>query len=86
MIHFASGQFWACYAALPEEIRNQADKQFALLKANPSHPSLKLKKVGRFRSVRVSLQVRALAVEDGGDLIWFWIGEHSEYERLIKRA
>jgi hypothetical protein len=28
---------------------------------------------------------RTLAVEDGEDLIWFWIGTHAEYDRSIAR-
>lgn len=67
-------------------MREQADRQFALLKADPSHPSLRFKKVGRFRSARVNPWVRALAVESGNDLVWFWIGTHTEYERLIKKG
>jgi hypothetical protein len=28
---------------------------------------------------------RALALEDSeADLLWFWIGEHKEYERLVR--
>jgi hypothetical protein len=60
-----------------------ADGGFELLKADPKHPSLHLKKVGRFWSVRVGLHYRALAVEDGEDLVWLWIGHHAEYDRLI---
>jgi hypothetical protein len=45
-----------------------------------------LKKVGRFWSVRVGLHHRALAVEDGGDLVWFWIGTPAEYDRLLGHA
>jgi hypothetical protein len=40
------------YAKLPENIRALADKNDALLKENPRHPSLQLKKLGRFWSVR----------------------------------
>jgi hypothetical protein len=77
-----------CYAALPAEIRRLADANYALLKLNQNHPSLQFKKVGRFRSVRVGLHYRdrALAVEAGDDLIWFWIGHHAEYDHLIGRA
>jgi hypothetical protein len=46
--HFASHAFWESYARLPENIRGLADKNYALLKENPRHPSLQLKKVGRF--------------------------------------
>ncbi len=85
MNHFASSRFWSCYDQLPAEVRVQADKQFALLKQNASHPSLHFKKTGRYWSARVNLSVRALAVVDGQDLVWFWIGDHREYERLLKR-
>ncbi|MDR4502145.1 MAG: hypothetical protein MRJ96_11910 [Nitrospirales bacterium] len=61
-----------------------ARKKFALLKDNPLHPSLHFKKVGTFWSARVGLTHRALAVEDGADFIWVWIGTHDEYERLIQ--
>jgi len=47
------------------------------------HPSLHFKKVGRFRSARVGRNFRALAIETDDGLLWFWIGNHAEYERLI---
>jgi hypothetical protein len=47
---------------LVEKVRAHADKSFALLKQDP-HPSLKLKPVGRYWSVRVGLGYRALAIE-----------------------
>ena len=47
------------------------------------HPSLHLKKVGSYWSVRIGLGHRALALEHKGDLIWFWIGDHGEYDRLL---
>ena len=53
MIHHASAAFWALYDALPANVRALADKNFALLKQDASHPSLHFKGVGRFRSVRV---------------------------------
>jgi hypothetical protein len=69
---------------LPTSIRKLADRNFDLLKQDPSHPSLHFKKVGRFWSVRVGMQYRALAVEAGKDLVWFWIGSHADYDRLIQ--
>jgi hypothetical protein len=84
MRHLASPAFWEAYRTLPEPVRALADKNYALLKANPQHPSLQFKKVGRFRSVRVGLRYRALAVEADDDLIWFWIGSHADYDALIR--
>jgi hypothetical protein len=55
-----------------------------LLEKDPRHPSLHLKKVRGFWSVRVGLHYRALAVADGSDLVWVWIGTHAEDDRLLR--
>jgi hypothetical protein len=81
----ASSKFWANYGRLPAEIRRSAVKQYRLWLQNPRHPSLQFKKVNAFWSARITDDYRALGVMDGDDVIWFWIGTHEEYERLIKR-
>ena len=86
MRHRATPRFWACYHALPNEVRQLADRSYARLRQDPHHPSLHFKKAGRFWSVRVGLHYRALAVESGSDLAWFWIGTHAEYDRLVGGA
>jgi hypothetical protein len=83
MNHTASPDFWDEYNSLPADIQKLADKNYALLQANPRHPSLHFKKVGAFWSVRVGRNYRALAVEGNSGLVWFWIGEHTVYDRLI---
>jgi hypothetical protein len=83
MRHFASPAFWAAYERLPERVRALADRNFALLKADPQHPSLHFKRVGRYWSARVGLRHRALAVEVEDGLLWFWIGSHADYDALI---
>ncbi len=84
MRHFTTPEFWAHHANLPEAIKKAADKSYRLLESNPKHRSLNFKCVGRYWSVRASIGYRALAVKDGDDFIWFWIGHHSEYDRLIR--
>jgi hypothetical protein len=81
--HFASERFWTLYEALPSEVRALAQKAYALLKANPRHPSLRFKRIGSFFSVRVGLHYRALGRELNGDILWFWIGTHDEYDKLV---
>lgn len=76
--------FWQHYAALPEEIQRRASKQFAIFTENPRHPSLHLKPIGEFWSVRVSDAYRALAVREENTFTWFWIGTHVDYERLLR--
>lgn len=87
MPHFADPDFWRHYRDLPEAIRLLADRNFALLRQNPDHPSLHFKRVkGRdgLWSARVGRDYRALAVEIDDGLQWFWIGNHAEYDRLIR--
>jgi hypothetical protein len=79
----ASPDFWACYRALPVDVQCLADRNFALLKADPRHPSLHFKKIGSLWSARVGLHYRALATADGDDLVWFWIGTHADYDRAV---
>ena len=83
MNHRASPAFWAKYRSLPEDLRQLADRKYQLLKDNPRHPSLHLKKVGRYWSVRIGAHHRALGVEaTDGAVVWFWIGSHADYDQL----
>ena len=84
MNHFTTPDFWLHYNRLLPETRSLVDKSFAILKSDPHHASLRLKKVGNFWAARVGRRHRALAKERKEGLIWFWIGTHDEYERLIK--
>jgi hypothetical protein len=81
--HQADEDFWEVYHALPDHVRRQADKAFALLKQNPNHPSLHFKKIGRRWSARVGRRYRALALEVEEGFLWYWIGSHNDYDRLI---
>ena len=78
MTHYASPQFWALYRALPAPIRDLADKNYALLKANPRHPSLRLKKIDDLWAVRVGAHYRALGVDVPDGIYWIWIGTHAD--------
>lgn len=82
-MHRTTPQYWNRFNKLPNSIQHLAHKNFELLKQNHSHPSLRFKKIGKFWSARVGLNYRVLAVEDGSDYIWVWIGDHDEYDRLI---
>ncbi|MFQ5751421.1 MAG: type II toxin-antitoxin system RelE/ParE family toxin [bacterium] len=83
-MHRTTSRFWKCFEKLPSPVQKIAEENFQLLKINPRHPSLYFKKTGKLWSVRVGISHRALAVEDGEDFTWVWIGTHDEYERLIR--
>jgi hypothetical protein len=81
--HFASPQFWQHYHQLPPAVRELADKNFQLLKADPKHPSLHFKKIGKLWSVRVDAHYRALGLDKPESVIWFWIGSHADYDKRL---
>ena len=86
MNHLTLPRYWRHYRQLPDEVRELADKNFALLKADLNHPSLHFKKVGKAKqlwSVRVGSHYRALGVEKPTGIVWFWIGPHAEYDKLL---
>jgi hypothetical protein len=84
---YTVASFWDGFKTLPEEIQTTTRKKFAIWKENPFHPSLKFKCVNAsddIWSVRISRDYRALGVMNKNDIIWFWIGAHKDYEKLIK--
>jgi hypothetical protein len=74
---------------LPDEARRQAYAAYRLFKRNPSHPSLRFRQIGSsgtIYSVRIGIGYRALGRRETDDLIvWFWIGTHAEYDRLLQK-
>ena len=88
MRSFTQQSFWDAYRLLPNHVRRQARDSYRFFALNPSHPSLDFKRVSQRRpvySVRVSINYRTLGVLEGGDIVWFWIGPHHEYDRLLRR-
>ena len=83
-MHYTTRRFWKCYEDLPPQVQETADQCYELLKADPSHPSLHFKKIGKkYWSVRAGLDYRALGVEVESGISWFWIGTQAEYDKLI---
>jgi len=73
-------------AQLPLDVRQRAREAFALWKQNPLHPSLHFKQIHAkdpVYSVRIALGWRALAVRSGDEYVWFWIGSHADYDKVI---
>lgn len=84
MIHHAAPDFWSAYNSLPVSVQGLADRAFALLKSDSHHPSLHFKKIGDHWSVRVGLHHRAVGIDVADGILWFWIGSHAEYDRVIR--
>ena len=84
MKHLASPYFWELYKGLPGPIRELADKNFELLNADSKHPSLHLKKAGKYWSARIGIKYRVLGVDVDDGILWFWIGSHADYDKILK--
>jgi len=78
--------FDALYAKLPQHVQRLADEAYELFKKDPYHPTLQFKQLrGRKTySVRIGLHWRTLAIEQNGEMYWYWIGSHAEYDKLVK--
>ena len=76
-------------AALPEPVQRQAQEAYRQFRNNPSHPSLRFKRISprdpTIYSVRVGLRYRAIGIREDDSIIWVWIGSHAEYDQLIER-
>lgn len=83
----ATPKFWQAYARLPRQVQQRARLAYQKWKRNPKHPGLHFKRVDEeeaIYSVRISDDYRALGVLLKDTVIWYWIGSHDEYLRLLK--
>ncbi len=86
MTSHTTARFRKAFAALPPHVQRQARRAYRLFETDPTHPSLQFKQIqprGGIYSARVSLGYRALCVREDDVLVWFWIGSHADYEKLV---
>jgi len=85
MKSFATPDFWEAYAKLSPEEQEKVQKAYRLWRENLQHPSLHFKNVGKnLWSAQVSRGYRVLALKQGDDYYWFWVGCHEDYMALIR--
>lgn len=83
-----SSDFRRDLANLPAAIRWQVRDAYRLFRQNPHHPSLKLKKLPPHEdlwSVRINSDYRAIGRFQDDVLLWFFVGSHADYDKLIAR-
>ncbi len=81
-------RFRKLFRDLPEESRTQAREAYKQFIENPQHPGLQFKRVRTGKSVysaRINKNYRVLGVLSGDEIVWFWIGTHDEYMKLLAR-
>jgi hypothetical protein len=78
--------FVASFRGLPRRIQDVARKNYRLWRRDPAHPSLDFEQVSRRSpvfSVRVGIGWRAVGIKKEDAMIWYWIGSHADYDRLL---
>ena len=79
---------------LPEEIRQQAGEAYKLFRQDPYHPRLHFKQIHQKQptySVRVTYRYRVVGrlvpqgSQEGDVMVWFWIGSHEDYNKLLRQ-
>lgn len=81
-------EFRKLFAGLPEQIQEQTRSAYRQFKEDPSYPSLRFKKVHPelpIYSARISRNYRAVGQLDGDTVIWFWVGSHADYDKLLEQ-
>ncbi len=79
--------FRTCFSKLPERIQRLARENYKLWKSNPYHPSLDFKRISKkysTYSVRIGIGWRIVGFKKANAVIWFWIGSHADYDKLIQ--
>ncbi|MEO7144252.1 MAG: hypothetical protein ABI165_12215, partial [Bryobacteraceae bacterium] len=87
MNSFTSRRFRDGFATLPRRVQRQARSAYRLFRQDHFHPRLNFKKVDGqddVYSVRVGLGYRPLGQKVGNDIVWFWVGPHATYDKLIR--
>ena len=77
-------RFRKLFQALPKEVQQQTREAYRLFRHKPHHPSLGFKQLsGNIYSARITLDYRAVGIRDGDDMVWIWVGSHTDYDKLI---
>lgn len=88
MKSYTTKRFREAYAILPERIKQLTLKNYKIWLTDSLHPSLHYKQVHNTKpifSARVGISYRVLGIQQNEEIIWFWIGSHSEYDKLLKQ-
>ncbi len=86
MTSHTSNRFWKNYERLPKQVQRQARVAYKQFLDDPYHPSLHFKRVHTnlpIYSARINLDYRVVGIRDKEEIVWFWIGPHAEYDKLI---
>ncbi len=88
MISRTTERFRKAFEKLPTDVQHQAKVVFKKWKENPYYKSLHFKKVHATKpiySIRIGIDWRAVCINQDENIVWFWIGSHAEYNKIISQ-
>jgi hypothetical protein len=83
-----TARFRKAFAELPVSAQKQARDSYRRFQKDPWHPSLRFKPTHTalpIYSARVGKGYRAVGQRDESGVVWFWIGSHAEYDKLLSQ-
>ncbi|MGD2093284.1 MAG: hypothetical protein PVH61_44400 [Candidatus Aminicenantes bacterium] len=86
MNSYLDEDFIKYFNKLPERIKKRSKKVYRQWKENPFEPRFQFKQVHNSKpiySVRVNIGWRALGYKKNNTVLWFWIGSHEDYNKII---
>jgi mRNA-degrading endonuclease RelE of RelBE toxin-antitoxin system len=81
-------RFRKLYESLPSDIRKQARQAYRQFQLDINYPSLHFKRVHANKSIfsaRINADYRVVGIVDDDTIIWFWVGSHSDYDKLLSQ-
>ncbi|WP_071990921.1 hypothetical protein [Picosynechococcus sp. NKBG15041c] len=84
-----TAKFRKAFVNLPDSVQKQARHAYQQFQEDSAHPSLRFKQVHPnlpIYSARINKNYRAVGQRNGDTMIWFWIGSHAEYDRLLSQV
>lgn len=81
-------RFRKAYKSLTIATKRKAKVAYQRWKKDPYRPSVNFKQVHDVKqiySVRIGNSYRALGLKEKNTIIWFWIGSHEDYNKMLKQ-
>lgn len=88
MISRTTARFRTAFGDLEPDVKRHTRHAYRLFKQNPHHPALHFKQVHPSEpiwSVRIAGGYRAVGVRAKDKIVWYWIGSHANYDRLLSQ-
>lgn len=88
MISHTTAKFRSAFGDLEPDIKRHARRAYRLFKRHPHDRTLHFKQVHPSEpiwSVRIAGGYSAVGVRDQDEIVWYWIGSHADYDRLLSQ-